>query len=155
MNELCLLKLLLEKSLTLFYANDAILFNKTGAERACQGRIMVYMEHLLRHDPVFETWKYYNLDCEYHWDEYDQKRYSQKNGYMQPDLMLHIRDTNEHNLMVIEFKFGTDASDTDVEKLVDLTRYDYKFKYKLGCSVVLNRQRPFIKYFANGHETQL
>lgn len=155
MNDIDLLNLLLKKSLVLFYANDAVLLKKTGAERTCQGRIMVYMEHLLKHDPLFEIWRYYNLDCEYHWDKHDQKRYANRNGYMQPDLMLHIRNTNEHNLMVIEFKFEAKTSDGDSEKLRDLTKSDYIYKYKLGCAVSLNVQGPIYKYFIDGQETQI
>jgi hypothetical protein len=62
-----------------------------------------------------------------------------------PDILLHKRGSNEHNLLIIEFKtWWSPDNSRDLIKLKDFTRPDGKYKYKCGLSIILGKDKATI-----------
>lgn len=149
-----MLKSLLAESIAKLYANEFSLLIVRGLENACVVRVIYYMQDMLNNDPRFYMWRHYNLDFEYNKSVGGLKVINTRSKYIKPDLILHIRGTDAHNLMVIEFKKGRKTSDKDIEKLRALTGDDCRYKYILGCAVVLNKQGPIYQFVENGEVTE-
>lgn len=154
MDEIILLKSLLQEAVAKLYANEFSLFFVRGLENACVVRVIYYMQDMLNNDPRFYMWRHYNLDFEYNKSSLGLKSINNRSKYIKPDLILHIRGTDEHNLMVIEFKKGRKTSDKDIEKLRALTGDDCRYKYILGCAVVLNKRGTIYQFVENGELTE-
>lgn len=84
----------------------------------------------------------------------------ENNNYkLSPDIIIHIRDTNENNLVVIEAKKDTNTiknKEFDLIKLEHLT-VDYSgnhYNYKLGVYIEFGTKKNVgnveIQYFQNG-----
>lgn len=146
-----MLKSLLTEAIDKLYANDFALFLVRGLENACVVRVIYYMQDMLNNDPRFREWRHYNLDFEYNKSVVGLKVINARSKYIKPDLILHIRGTDAHNLMVIEFKKGRNTSDKDIEKLRALTGDCCQYRYILGCAVVLNKQGPTYQFVENGN----
>lgn len=131
--------------------------------------------HLTKYlTPLFEG---YNVDSEYNGDilkPNDRKALdiaknrmisigiepNDSNNYkLRPDIIIHKRNTNEFNLVVIELKKDTNSQkskDFDLLKLEHMT-IDYSgnhYNYRLGVSIIIetkeNTGKFQIKYFQSG-----
>lgn len=73
-----------------------------------------------------------------------------------PDIIVHERGTNSHNLLVIEIKKNNNKTDWEIDKtkLIAFTKLDEGYKYKLGIHLVLyiNRKwkNPSYEYYHDG-----
>lgn len=70
-----------------------------------------------------------------------------------PDLILHRRGSNDKNILLIEFKtWWHQKTDIDIKKIKNFTARDGRYKYPLGLSIVLNRERSEVNVmpFMNG-----
>ncbi len=144
MNKVQLLKELLFESVAKLYANDSCLFFRRGLENTCVTRIIYYMQDMLYNDPRFRIWQHYNLDFEYNKSTEGLKDINTNARYIKPDLLLHIRLNNNHNLLVVEFKKDQKSSENDKIKVRALTNQHQRYRYKLGCVVSLKKQ--FVTY---------
>lgn len=127
-------------------------------------------------NPLFEN---YNIDTEYNGDidkPNDRKalqiaqsemeqigiKPNQKNNYkINPDIIIHTRETNENNLVVLEIKKDSNQrkrKEFDLVKLKHLT-INYcgnHYNYKLGIALIFGTRKNagnyLIKYFQNGVE---
>lgn len=149
-----LLKALLFESVAKLYANDYYLIARGGMENACQARVMYYMQDILFNDPRFIIWRNYNVDCEYNKNIHGMKELPCAEKYVRPDLLLHIRDTNDYNLLVVEFKLAGNVSAHDMNKLKDLTNCDLQYRYLLGVAVKLSTHGATYTFIANGEITE-
>ncbi|MDE6250801.1 MAG: hypothetical protein K2M34_04180 [Alphaproteobacteria bacterium] len=155
MNKIDLLKALLFESVAKLYANDYYLFTVRGMENACVSRIIYYMQDMLYTDQRFAEWRNHNIDFEYNKSTDGLKvGFYYKKKYLKPDLVLHIRGTDKHNLMVVEFKKGCKSSDSDITKLRDLTHSYQRYKYVLGCAVSLKKQKVEYRFVQKGKEVE-
>ncbi len=145
-----LLKALLFESVAKLYANDYYLIARGGMETACQTRVMYYMQDMIYNDPKFIIWRHYNLDCEYNKNTHGVKELPCAEKYAQPDLLLHIRNTNDHNLLVAEFKLDGNDATYDMEKLRCLTNSQQEYRYLLGVAVKLSSRGATYTFIANG-----
>ena len=68
-----------------------------------------------------------------------------KNFY--PDIIIHKRGTNKHNLLVIEAKKNSGDSTFDQEKLIALCEEKGRnhYKYQLGVSLILSNGENFAR----------
>ena len=152
------------------YANDTCLIQR-GMERASVSRIFLYMYELIQNEPRFEVFRGYDLDCEYNKNG-GQVKWTPRcpNGTF-PDIILHKRNCNEDNLLVVEFKpekgrfryfdritlktkdKKENSSDKEVDfvKLEDFTSPTI-YNYFLGVFVRLTEQVPQFQYFQKGSE---
>ncbi len=150
MNKIDLLKALLFEAVAKLYANDYYLIARGGMENACQARVMYYTQDMLYNDPRFVMWQHYNVDCEYNKNMHGVKELPCAERYAQPDLLLHIRNTNDHNLLVTEFKLEGNDSAYDMEKLKCLTNSQQEYRYLLGVAVKLSKRGATYTFIANG-----
>lgn len=142
MNDTELLNLV-DTALERVYKHHEYLVKNQVHERSIVFWFGVYLHELLQYKE--KEYAEYNLDFEYNKNHSDPKRTKnfQKGTY--PDILLHKRGSNEHNLLIIEFKTWWDADNKrDLKKLRDFTRPDGKYKYKCGLSIILEKDKPII-----------
>lgn len=151
---------ILNLSIEQFYCHDKVLI-ELGMEQACVARIFYYMQRLIDLNDEFKIFSKYNLDCEYYKFEEEKKRIPRLNNGIRPDIILHKRKVKD-NLLVIEFKtyknsISENATRMDFTKLLDLTRLDGVYAYKLGVYIELKNEFREISYifFYNGFITAL
>lgn len=137
-----LLKALLFESVAKLYANDFYLIHRGGMELACKFRVAMYIQEMLNYDPRFKMWRYYNVDCEYNKSAYGTKHIPGRECHIQTDLNLHIRGTDEYNLLTVEFKLDDGDAGADIHKLEQLTHPDGQYRYALGCFVKIGFDGP-------------
>lgn len=72
-----------------------------------------------------------------------------------PDIIIHERNTDKNNLLVIEMK-KEDDDNCDIKKLKGLTYQNGVFKYKLGLFIKFDPQyKPILMWFEDGREIDL
>ena len=172
------------KAISMFYRSDPELAAMTGIEQACVSRIFLYLNEcigeLSKEDNQFKDYK---IDCEYNKHKQNPKRTSKcpegtgalsrtdiaarnrcencfgqsaKPNLIRPDLIVHERDNDRRNLLVVEFKCGKNKhTKNDKKKLKYLTCVN-GYGYELGILVRLMEtyQKTFkkMRYFINGQE---
>lgn len=154
------------------YTNDSCLISRC-MERASVSRIFLYMYELIQFDCRFEIFKGYDLDCEYNKNGEQIKRTPRCLNGTFPDIILHKRNCNKDNWLVVEFKSANGrfryydkitpktkdkkekATDKDIDfiKLEDFTNPTV-YNYFLGVFVRLNMEGPKYQYFQSGQERQ-
>lgn len=148
---------------------DMYLIMNNGSERAIAHRLAVYME---------SGFPEYDVDCEYNINvehnsgrkkiyllqeevkkyKSTHKKIKDKEVSILPDIIVHKRGVNTHNLLVIEIKKDTSIIDDgfDQIKLEKLTKtYDGdELFYKLGCAIkILTKSKNIqTKFFEDGKE---
>lgn len=162
------------KAVETFMANDAKLLDNSAHEQAISHRIGVYLESF------FES-KKLNIDCEYnkHLDEpkkidlYDLDPELCKNckcdscklvikgnlheiperGF-RPDLLLHVRGTDDRNLIAIEVKKEKECpfDDAKLRALTKLRKDGGEYGYELGVFIWFAGNKPQYKWFASGQQ---
>jgi len=163
----------LELALNVLRANDGFLLQNNVSERSIAHKFALYLTIL------FPS---YDVDCEYnsnveadskkkyirllkesaahygllHKDEKDAE-IVYRNVF--PDIIVHKRDSNKHNLLIIEIKKSSNSKgcDYDIEKLRKYTSPDdnNNFNYPFGVLVYLGVADKLgsdrIEWFQNGN----
>jgi len=134
-----------EKPFLLKYSED----KRRGLEQAFVFRVGIYLNKIIKKS------KYKNLDLD---SEYNKKCGNIKvsghfpNGF-RPDLIIHKRDSNRENKLVVEFKGWWNSNiKKDVKKLMDLTSSNEDYRYLIGVFVRIKEDKPIYRYFINGVE---
>jgi hypothetical protein len=151
------LQTLFEQALNEVYERDGALIKDGGLEQACVARFVYYFQTILN-ESKFNS---YNLDCEYHKNKGLSKVTPIFKKGIRPDIILHKRGNNDHNLLAAEFKTYKNRSHasksrwpecigkTELEvaklKLQELTNDGGGYEYKLGLLVTLNKDEPQIE----------
>lgn len=151
------LKHLLTSAVEAAYAEPGLLLRSNGSpregnEQTIAFRVGVHLHELLKPTPHARL----NLDSEYtkHGDDPKER----PNGLrMRPDLLIHSRGNDEHNILAVEFAGWWKLRDRphevqeDRNKLKELTDPNYDYGYKLGVLVHLtNSNEARYEYFRNG-----
>jgi len=173
----------LETAINSLLEDDFYLIQNNISERAITHKLA---EHLQR------TFPEYKVDCEYNkYEKIDKfigidrenlskrliKKYHEKleslelDGLLSistyPDIIVHIRGCNKHNLLIVEVKkFHGEPVELDELKLKAFTEHGINpYEYQLGVSVIIktNKDRsetfeieyPTLKCFENGEEIEL
>lgn len=141
------LKEMVNTSLRSLYTNDFQLIERAVNERAVVFRFGTYLNELLR-DSTFQG---YNLDCEYNRNLGDAKRTENFPNGVIPDVLIHSRNLNTNNALVIEFKGHWNKLDRepDHKKIIDFTNQNStdNYKYGLGAVIELDKNKPDIQYY--------
>lgn len=144
---------LLGEALDQFYEKDSCLVDMAEdvkqnngshhvGERAIVFRLAHYMQNIMDKMPVF---KGYVLDCEYNRDGTDIKKLQEKCVY--PDVIVHQRQNNENNLLVMEVKtYWNSDTRQDMQKIEKFMEQGGKYKYKFGLSLIIERQREKMSF---------
>ena len=138
------LKDLIKKALETLYAKDKELLwlgeskgiDKHVGERAIVFRFGIYFQQELNKIPEL---KELNLDCEYNRKGLDPKSITIKDRII-PDIILHQRGNNNHNLLVLEFKgWWNKKQDYDKKKIEKLISNEGEYGYKEGYTILLEK----------------
>lgn len=123
--------------------------NRGGLEQAFVFRTGIHLSRILGDTPYSAL----DLDSEYNKNHGNAKTSRRFPNGLRPDLIIHRRDTNEENKLVVEFKgwWNTDI-DNDIRKLEDLTNPNDSYGYLLGVLVIIGREGADFRFFMNGNE---
>ncbi len=137
----------IKRSINEVYTHDSYLIKNKVHERTIVGRFAIYFQKRLNQ----MGYSNFNLDIEYNKDHSNPKRTKNFSRGTYPDVVVHKRGSNEHNLCLIEFKTWWDNYiDKDIAKLKDFTDEKDKYKYGIGFSIILNRDTPYIQAVEKG-----
>ena len=141
---------MLEQAVDQVYDEERPLFEfeneeRKGLEQAFAFRVGLYFWELLKLTKFSEL----DLDMEYN-KFFGQSKYSDDGNLVRPDMILHERNTQKNNIMVIEFKGWWNDDCSDSPKLKMFTKPKGKYKYKIGVFVKLRQDMIEYKYFLNG-----
>ena len=146
---------LLGEALDQFYEKDSCLVDMVAdvkqdngshhvGERAIVFRLAHYMQNIMDKTSVF---KGYVLDCEYNRDGTDIKKLQEKCVY--PDVIIHQRQNNENNLLVMEVKtYWNSDTGQDVKKLQGFMDPKGGYHYKFGASLVIGKRTTRLDLFS-------
>lgn len=134
---------IINKSLDQLYSKDKKLFTNDLCERCLAFRFGMYFYQIMQE----EKYSDYDIDMEYN-RHYANIKYTQKlkNGTY-PDLIVHKRNTDKKNLLVIEFKKWKKnytikrLIKDDITKLEEFVDCNGKYKYKYGASIIFAKKR--------------
>ena len=144
---------MLKESVAKCYEKDNLLIERS-MEQTSVARIFYYMQNLINNDERFDCLRDYNLDCEYNKNGKHIKSTPRCKNGTRPDMIIHERGTNNHNLLVVEFKSEKGLRRTvynDLIKLEDFTS-PYIYNYQLGVLVKLLKEKPDYSFFKKGKE---
>lgn len=143
-----------DEALHLLYENDRyLIYNQTKrsdrrdnhvSERGIVFRFGIYLDQICKKKKFFDS---YNIDTEYN-RNFNGPKYlpNSPNGSF-PDLIIHKRGSNEFNLLIVEFKTWWDNNNkTDIKKIEEFMDPNGKYGYKLGLSVILEKEKPVNKW---------
>lgn len=136
--KLSLLMQLVEEALNELYKKDHYLLEQEVHERSIVFKFAHYLQILLDEDEEFLE---YDLDVEYNRNGNSPKIIPGRRNGAEPDVIIHKRGSNMHNLLMIEFKthWNSETKD-DLKKLKEFTRNSGIYKYSLGLSIVLGKE---------------
>lgn len=132
------------KSVDKLYENDYSLIRRKASERDCVFKFGIYFNKFF-----LERYKLmYNLsiDCEYNRNGNRKKSLKEFPNGIVPDFILHQRENNRNNLLVIEFKhFGSGndyitKKENDINKIKGLTNAKENYKFDSGVFIELKRE---------------
>jgi hypothetical protein len=142
-------------ALDIFYNLDFKLIELNVQERAISHKFACYLQ---------ELFKNYDVDCEYDkHEEYTKKldnisecSEEKKTNRILPDIIVHKRKIDDHNLAVFEIKSKQSASSCDIKKLELMTKQDGQFKYKFGFFIKFGKERKDckIEVYINGEKQE-
>ncbi len=134
-------------AIKILFENDAYLLKKNVHERSISHKLAEYLQTLF---PDL------NIDCEYNKKGDAEKRYLRDHGpdgnvcscLIYPDIIIHQRNNQKNNLLVIEIKKKTSPTkkNWDLEKLIYFTDPSFGYYYAYGL---------FIEFYANNTEYNL
>ncbi|WP_302498264.1 hypothetical protein [uncultured Veillonella sp.] len=125
----------IDKALDQLYEKDAYLICFDDkfhvSERSITHKLGCYLA------PLFES---YDVDCEYNRFGYEGKFVEKLKQNVIPDIIIHKRGKC-NNFIAIEVKTWWNKSKVsdDKDKLIELTRSKYNYKY--GISLIINKNR--------------
>lgn len=145
---------LLKRAVNKVYKEKRFLLQYSGGERRGLEQAFAFRTGIYLNSKIKRT-KYKNLDVdsEYNKNHGDIKASINFPKGFRPDLIIHKRDSNKHNKLVIEFKgWWNNRIKTDILKLKDLTSTKGKYRYRLGVLIRLNNNYASYRYFIRGVE---
>jgi hypothetical protein len=141
------LKGMVNGALNRLYKQDQELLEFTVNERSVVFRFGLYFAEILSSS----SFSGYNLDCEYNRNMGKPKRTNKFPDGVIPDVLLHRRNSNDENILVLEFKGYWNKSDrgNDHKKITEFTSQaeDNQYKYGLGGVVELEQGIYNVDYY--------
>ncbi|MFH4804432.1 hypothetical protein WMQ58_22245 [Vibrio diabolicus] len=125
------------RALERFISIDSHLLIINANERSMTHRIAIYLQ---------EEFADYHVDCEYNRDDHEPKEIDlgteNLDGYdtnavtVYPDIVVHERGNNDHNLLVIEFKKSS-SSIGDSKDIAKLNAFKTSLNYQNSLFIEL------------------
>ncbi len=145
---------LLKTAVKAVYREKRFLFEfskgkRRGLEQAFVFRTGIHLSRRLS----MTSFRVLDLDSEYNKNHDGIKRSRRFPQGVRPDMIIHERDSNDKNKLVVEFKgYWNKNIQKDIKKLEDLTSPDDEYKYKIGVFVIIGENEASYRYFINGSE---
>jgi hypothetical protein len=148
-NQITEIKGAIASALAQLYKQDKCLIKNKTHERAIVFRFGLYFSKIIE-NTSFSKDAVLSIDVEYNRNLYNIKK--MKGSIILPDLILHQRDSNDRNIVVIEFKGHWNQLKGDKEKLKEFTNQSGDYQYGLGVSIKLGLDinKCEIVYYKNG-----
>lgn len=140
MDEFNLVKKCVQSAMEQVYTNDKSLIARDTNERSIVFRFGLYLCEILK-STAFNN---YNVDVEYNRNGQNPKRTPRhpRNGVV-PDLIIHKRESNESNLLVLEFKTEWNSNQSEDEKKIkELTSITGEYRFKYGATILIRYNKP-------------
>ena len=136
-NQVKILEEIISNALHRLYVQDIELVQRGGMERSLSFRFGLYFSELISEYIEFRA---LDIDLEYNKNGLEPKRTPRRPNGVRPDFILHKRQNNDQNILVIEFKgwWNDTAREIDQIKLEDFVSQDGEYKYGMGILVELN-----------------
>lgn len=146
----------LKAALKKLRVKDSFLIKADTNERTISHKLAEYLQE------EFPNW---NVDCEYNRHGYDIKKLRvthMPKGNVElneteaktifPDIVVHERNNDERNLLVIEVKktSNTESRQFDREKIIGLTKDEYRYRYGLLLEIAVDKSRDVLEWYENG-----
>ncbi len=147
------IKNLIKKSLKILIKKDDGLIKKKVREECINHRLACHFEYLLSSE---KKYKNHNVDLEYN-KNYDSPKKTitdekKKNvKAIRPDIIIHKRDNNEHNMIAFEIKKEY-TNKWDRFKLEKLLEYPYKYRYGGLISYLPDKDYFIVKLLSKQNE---
>lgn len=147
-----LIKECVEKALEELYAKDSYLIANRPrgsrrdyhvSERGIVFRFGIYFQQLINETNCRDL----NVDVEYNRNMYEKKILPSFSNGTFPDLILHKRGSNDHNILVLEFKtWWNPHTKEDIKKIDQFMDKNGKYHYLVGASIVLYKENYTINW---------
>lgn len=141
---------MIDSALRQLYVNDDYLIKIAVNERAVVFRFGVYFYEILKSS----SFSGFNLDAEYNKNLNDPKRMENFPKGIIPDILLHKRNENNHNILAIEFKgyWNGKNREKDHLKIKEFTNQTSNdpYRYGLGAVIEIEKTVSDIFYYING-----
>lgn len=149
------IKQFIRKALMMLVQNDKGLITRRVREECINHRLACHLEYLLR--KCRDSFHGYTVDLEYNKNRSEPKKVmiddSSNSKSIRPDIIVHERETNTHNLIAFEIKKDY-TRNGDLEKIKGLMRDPYKYSYGCLISYLPERKYVLVKLIAGGEQKE-
>ena len=133
------------KSVANLLKNDYLLLKNNAQERAITHKLAEYLQI------EFPGWE---VDCEYNRHLDKIKRRADGSSF-NPDIIVHRRESDRYNLLVIEAKKSNGEDNHEAERLKEATSPQSEYRYQLGILIIFYvldeyQLAPVISFFKRG-----
>jgi hypothetical protein len=140
---------IIEKTLNELYLKDKSIINRKAHEESINHRFGIYFERIINENSDI----IYNVDMEYNrnYKEPKEVKINGKKSNIRPDIIAHIRETNDNNLIAIQFKkkYNPNTHSSDMNKIESLFSLPYNYKYGCLIEYLPDEQYFKIEFFEN------
>jgi len=150
---------LLDVAIHRLLENDTYLFEHDLHERTITHKLAEYLQ------PLFPAW---NVDCEYNRDGHEPKRVRlgdppepewDQGSNVFPDIIVHQRGNNDHNLLIVEAKKARHARPAiDPYDRMKISAFSRDLSYRFGAAILFAvgtepGARVHLSFYSNGEWT--
>lgn len=119
---------LIKRALETLWKRDCELIKREVHEECINHRFAIYLEKEFEDIMMREQ---LSLDIEYNKNGRNPKTYGSEDKKFRPDIIIHERNSNRNNYVIIEAK-KSKLSKNDKEKLISCKRAPYNYDVALG-----------------------
>lgn len=135
----------LTSALDELYKNDISLISRRCSERSIVFKLGIYLNDIFKQQG-------YDVDCEYNKNGCNPKSLDEKK-FNYPDLIVHKRENNTNNLLIIEIKTANVKNVkyfcNDIYKLKGFTN-SIEYGYSLGAHIFISNNKCSIAWYSKG-----
>lgn len=139
----------LAEALVKLYQNDYSLIQRRCCERSIVFRLGCYLVNSMEKHNL-------DVDCEYNKNG-DKPKSLMEKRYNYPDIIIHKRETNNYNLLIMEVKTPNDLNvdhfESDKKKLIGFTEMG-AYSYKWGVHLYISATVCSMVWWQNGRAVQ-
>lgn len=134
-----------KEALDKLYKDDYSLIRRRCSERSIVFRMGLYLANSVAECGL-------DVDCEYNKNVCEPKTLPNRR-FNYPDIIVHRREQNESNFLIIEVKIPNDESNSDFEndsnKLIGFTK-EAPYTYSLGLHTYVSEDYCILAWYAKG-----